>query len=724
MATVRSNDRIFSCTLETCDGGSDFRRFSSSNRHGGSISIRACFLDVEKLRESLYYALNHVGNELIQLRAWLYEREQEYELKFLASGGAASTDQTTFNKVNVTLSRLRRQVDQLGRWYGDFQDQVAYALDTLGSYSETASVLRNFAPNESTGGLPPNPIVLARRNITRAKAIQRQTNNLARTESRLNTTIASIQRQLDSFSSGIVRFRGRVINIPELATLIGQLSNDGSPLERVQLMIANASNSLKQVYSVGTESRSPSIHVPETAQFKQLLPGSDASMEELLEYLRTLSVSTLYTDNTKSPLEGAITYVRDRALKDRVAVRDQNGVPTGATQPNPSTLAAVDRYASRIRASLPGRVIEKYRAAVRDREGIYLRLNRLHELIGNVQPGDEIYKRELQDIYDETYDVLETELSGNGGEGNFEDGGGDGRGGNSGGSRRRRDGGNDDPDDDGEGGAGAGGRKATKRKRRTIAAAKRSTRSGANAPASTPNDTFGLQISQAAITMPQSQSAAPPQFPSPSPQQFPSPQLATGQQFQLAPEQPPANTARPQITSYVTIQPGDGLRANQAVDPFESVAATTYENGSASAAANVTASSTAFSTGQNIPQQVTSQALNSTTNVTYPSSNSVTYQPVTEIPYLPTNVVTYQQSFNGNQLTVGSGYQQGNGSMVQPNAIQMSTENRIASPPKQGSSAFVSFSREPVSRQPLQTAPSNERPDVTAEDGTIFMQNV
>lgn len=415
--TVTSNDRVFTCTLDSCQN--EFRRSTPGfgGVGGGSISIRACFLDVDRLRENLYTAMNRVGAELAQFRGWLNRREQEFELKFLAGGGSATTDQTTFNKVNVTLSRLRKQMDLLTRWYSEFQERVANALDTLGSYTETMSMLRTFAPTETSGGLPPNPIVLARRNITRAKAIQRQTNLLARTETRLNTMMMGIQRQLDSFSQGIVRVNGRNVNLPEMGNLIGQLSGDGSPLERVQLMIANANNSLKQVYTVGTERSGDglAIRVAEQPHFRQLLPGSDATMDDLLNYLRTLSVSALYTDNTKSSLEAAIAYVRDRALKDRLPSRDENGVPTGNTVPNPATLAAVDRYASRIRGSLPGRVIERYRAATRDRQGIYLRLSRLHELIRNVQPGDEIYKRELQDIYDETYDVLESDLTGGSG---------------------------------------------------------------------------------------------------------------------------------------------------------------------------------------------------------------------------------------------------------------------------------------------------------------------
>lgn len=672
MATVTSNDRVFSCTIDSCDGGSAFRRFSSGGRQGGSITIRACFLDVDRIRESLYYALNHVGNELIQLRAWLYEREQEYELKFLANGGAASTDQATFNKVNVTLSRLRRQIDQLGRWYADFQDHVAYALDTLGSYNETASVLRNFAPSESTGGLPPNPIVLARRNITRAKAIQRQTNNLARTESRLNSTMARIQRQLDSFSNGIVRFRGRVINIPELATLIGQLSNDGSPLERVQLMIANASNSLKQVYSVGTETESKSVRVPETSQFRQLLPDADASMEELLEYLRTLSVSSLYTDNTKGSLEGAITYVRDRALKDRVPVRDLNGIPTGATQPNPTVMSAVERYASRIRASLPGRVIERYRAAMRDREGIYLRLNRLHELIGNVQPGDEIYKRELQDIYDETYDVLETELSASTDfDSNVNTGGGDG--GSAAGPRRRGNN-NDDPDDDSDGGT-ATGRRATKRKRRTLVATKRSSRS-----ATKPTDP-----TTASVTVSQTQTQS------------------------TIPSQTTASSSRPQITSYVTIQPPSRITVplgpaatNQTV-----ISTQTADVPALQAGTSQTQLQTA-GTQQFQPSTVTSTA--------YQPSNTVTYQPTTTVSYLPTNAVTYQPAGTGYQQVVS--YQPA-ANVTVPTLNVVPAENRIATPPK-GPSAFASFSVQPSEQASATTASVSTETNVVATDGTIF----
>lgn len=385
---VTYNDRIFTCTLQSCGESNPMSRLQ------GAITINAQFLDVDQIRQNIYDISAQVGQAVGDFKSWLNTRESEFETKFLLR--EINSNLTLFNRLNIAIARLRQHNNTLNQWYTNFQNLVSLAIDYLSTYSEATALIKSFTLNPTIGGLQPSPVVLAKQHLSKSKSIQRQMNVALMAEARLKTVMIQLQTQVESFYRGTIKVNDRVLDLKEIGKLIGDLMGSESPLERVQSNLSNVINSSQTTFDIKS-SDVTKVKPPGDSFLQRLSRTVNANRDvsaDIVKKLRTLNNTVLYTDNTKATIEAFLELA-------------EKEVPE--TDPR---YAEVRSLVASIRGNDPATVIRKYRASVRDTDRIYLLLTRLRVIIQNLDPNDQIYRDIFQSIYDEMYSEAKLQLSG------------------------------------------------------------------------------------------------------------------------------------------------------------------------------------------------------------------------------------------------------------------------------------------------------------------------
>lgn len=387
---VTYNDRIFTCTLQSCGESNPMSRLQ------GAITINAQFLDVDQIRQNIYDISAQVGQAVGDFKSWLNTRESEFETKFLLR--EINSNLTLFNRLNIAIARLRQHNNTLNQWYTNFQNLVSLAIDYLSTYSEAIALIKSFTLNPTIGGLQPSPVVLAKQHLSKSKSIQRQMNVALMAEARLKTVMIQLQTQVESFYRGTIKVNDRVLDLKEIGKLIGDLMGSESPLERVQSSLSNVINSSQTTFDIKSSDVS-TVKPPSDSFLQRLSKTVDRTTRndvtgDILKKLRTLNNTILYTDNTKPMIESFLELAEKEVFE---------------TDPR---YAEVRTLIASIRGNDPATVIRKYRASVRDTDRIYLQLTRLRVIIQNLDPNDQIYRDILQSIYDEMYREAKLQLGG------------------------------------------------------------------------------------------------------------------------------------------------------------------------------------------------------------------------------------------------------------------------------------------------------------------------
>lgn len=399
---VTSNDREFDC--ETTDE----RCYSSAARSddgrpfaGNVVAMDARVLDTDALRADLDRMAVTLASSVDEYKRWLESRESEFELRYLAND--FTRDISLFNRLNGVVSRVRQARKRLNGWYSRMQELLANALDQLGTYSESVAVIQSYAQPDFTnfgvagGGISfLSPLAQAKRNVSKVRSVQRHLNTLALTESRLKTTVITLRTQLEMFSRGVVRHDGKLLDLAEVGKLVSELMGGDTPLLRVQQQLADTINATRA--SVRVTSVPPGAPFNsdigggsggEGGRFSAAGGGADANeADAILERLRAIAETTLYTNSTQQNIEGIARLAHARINEHDTVRRGQ-----------------LDELLSEIRSNTPIAVINRYGQQARRSDGVFLRVKQLNLLIANLQPADrELYEAQLREIYDETYE--------------------------------------------------------------------------------------------------------------------------------------------------------------------------------------------------------------------------------------------------------------------------------------------------------------------------------
>lgn len=382
MIKITNNDRQFECPLASSS--------SSSTPLSSALSLDAKVLDVDEVRASLDSIASSLANSVGEYKSWLESREAEFELRYLAND--FSRDIALFNRLNGVVSRVRQARKRLNGWYSHMQELLANAIDQLGTYSESVAVVQGFSQPDITtinaGIAFASPLAQAKRNVSKIRSMQKHLNTLSITESRLKTSLINLRTQMESFSRGVIRNDGKLLDLVEVGKLVNELMGGDTPLLRVQHQLANTINLTKTNVNVSTAPFNlPSSPQQMTSFLENLERGNANEANVILERLRTMSDITLYTDNTRENIESIAKLAQTRINDQDVERRRE-----------------LDSLLAKIRNNTPNRVLNRYSQQARREDGVFLRVQNLNLIIANLHPADrDLYETAFREIYRETY---------------------------------------------------------------------------------------------------------------------------------------------------------------------------------------------------------------------------------------------------------------------------------------------------------------------------------
>lgn len=386
-----SNDREFNC---------DDRGAPIIGDRLNQVNIDAKVLDVDELRRDLERMATTLARSVDEYKQWLTSREAEFELRFLAND--FTRDVALFNKLNGVVSRVRQARKRLNGWYSHIQELLANALDLLGSYSESATLVRTYGEADFTtinAGISfISPIAFAKRNVSKVRGLQRHLNTLALTETRLKTAIVNLRTQMEAFARGVVRNDGKLLDLAEVGKIVSELTDDNTPLLRVQQRLAAAINSTQLNVNVRSDidrslfaTYNPTSSAPSESFLNNIRNVDPESADSLLSRLREFSESALYTDHTKEAIESIARLAQSRINEQDIFRRSQ-----------------LDELIDTIRSNTPEAVVNRYAQQARNSDGVFLRVKSLRLIIANLHPDDRAaYETTFNQIYGETVEEAE-----------------------------------------------------------------------------------------------------------------------------------------------------------------------------------------------------------------------------------------------------------------------------------------------------------------------------
>nr|WOJ45361.1 hypothetical protein [Apis mellifera nudivirus] len=385
MIIITNNDRQFECPLSS----SSATPLSATATTAAALSLDAKVLDTDEIRASLDNIASTLANSVGEYKSWLESREAEFELRYLAND--FSRDIALFNRLNGVVSRVRQARKRLNGWYSHMQELLANALDQLGTYSESVAVVQSYSQPDITtvnaGIAFASPLAQAKRNVSKIRSMQKHLNTLAITESRLKTSLINLRTQMEAFSRGVIRNDGKLLDLVEVGKLVNELMGGDTPLLRVQQQLANTINLTKTNVQVSTASLN-APPVPQMTSFLENLErGNVSEANHIIERLRTMSETTLYTDNTRENIESIAKLAQTRINDQDVERRHE-----------------LDILLTKIRNNTPNSVLNRYSQQARREDGVFLRVQNLNLIIANLHPLDrDLYETAFREIYRETY---------------------------------------------------------------------------------------------------------------------------------------------------------------------------------------------------------------------------------------------------------------------------------------------------------------------------------
>lgn len=392
---VTSNDRLVQCPTNGGCGdaapgggggggggiggiGGGFGRLAELSR----IKIDATFIDVAELENKLDEVSRRIDVRIDDYKTWLREQEALFEAKYYMEH--ISVDNNLFNRVNNVIGRLKQGLKILNRWYTMMRNTYAEINDVLFKYKTEKNALEaNIDDYSCDSGMSINAIAAARKKEARSKSIAKQITRIRASQTELERLIMIYQAELSAFERNNIRINNSSLDMLQLSKEIESLSDNSSPLVRVQEDLAARINSILIRHTLNTNDATLNRFSAVNLNF-QNLPRSDdyVNTDQLVQFLDKIKNSYVYTNNTRARIEKILDYAVNAAQgseNEDVVLKLRND----------------------IRNNTPDRVIEYLQTLTRGNT-VYECMSKGENFINNLTAKDaEIYKPLFQRLLNE-----------------------------------------------------------------------------------------------------------------------------------------------------------------------------------------------------------------------------------------------------------------------------------------------------------------------------------
>lgn len=308
---VTSNDNTFNCRLASCSDTLNYGiTIGGCSTASSFLRLNAQYMNMEELRAAILESSRQLGDRVDEYKSWIETKEAMFESSYMFNDINANVE--LFNKVNNVIGRLRQGLKILNGWYGNMQSLEARVLDDAESYDKVRAVINTLELLSHTQmyatGLPVNTVDVAKSNLTRSKSINRQLSRILAAEVRLRGSLTEYESEIGSFNRNVIRYNGKILDLKELGKLVDSLSDNETPLNRVQKSLATLINNNTVDYNY--KATTPSTRGMEVKR-KTLTANIEGgpTRDKILKNLNELERTKIYTAASSKRIEEFFNYV-------------------------------------------------------------------------------------------------------------------------------------------------------------------------------------------------------------------------------------------------------------------------------------------------------------------------------------------------------------------------------------------------------------------------------
>lgn len=380
-ARINRNDAQFTCAYGECDydGPNYFNPDTYDAATSNLLNLDFVILHLPNLIDNLDRVTSKVQHVYKELQLWIRSLELQFESKVVI--GEIRRNVTLFNKLSVAIPKIASAKKQLDAWYMDFQELVEKLGTAMQEYDMATAKLKSLHVNSTqVFGLPPDIIKVAKQNMSRSKAIQKQMQNMLVRDAQIRAGMQNVAFRIKELSVGLLRYgppnNKTTLNLNTVVAAMQDLGEADSPLVKIQTEMSTLINSTPINLRMET-AEVPLTDPKDVKAAKKPVVFSESYITDRLDHMRD---TILYTTTTKKVLDHLQQHIETK-LQDS----DQYE----------AMLATIDV----IRAeNQPHILIEQLRRAASQDANIFLTVSRIKSLLENLQRPDIVYKESLQNI--------------------------------------------------------------------------------------------------------------------------------------------------------------------------------------------------------------------------------------------------------------------------------------------------------------------------------------
>jgi hypothetical protein len=235
----------------------------------------------------------------------------ENDVAFKVNAGVIPRDVALFNRLINVVPRINKFKRLINTWFVGTQDLVYELAATLTSYDNISIKLQMLGVNPAAtyNTMTDNVVAIARKNLSRSKSIQQQTNKLIVVDAKIRDLLVQLQNKNNEFSSGMLKYSNEntVLDLKEVVDVINTLGGKDSPLVELQKSLSETLNAQPIRFKIDTPDVKLLTPVPGAPDLGRNLPGPD----EIVRILESVRNSFLYTESTRKQLEPIQEYIKE-----------------------------------------------------------------------------------------------------------------------------------------------------------------------------------------------------------------------------------------------------------------------------------------------------------------------------------------------------------------------------------------------------------------------------
>lgn len=375
---ITGNDRNFTCGFGSCGTYDPFNYQPLAQ--SDLLNLDFTLLNIPTLRENLDQVTSNVQRVYSELHNWIVDMEREFELKVRV--GTVIQNQTLFNRLSMVIPKISQAKKAIDAWLRDFQNTVMDLSVLMQTYDEAAAKIKSlYVTTTTVMGIPQDIVKVAKQNMSKSKAIQRQMNILLTKDAQIRSVLQDITFRIKELAVGMLRYGAanntRTLNLNSVVSSMNELGESDSPLVQIQTEMSNLINSTPINLNMNTAE--VPLTQPQDITKPTVNVSEPANEQYVMDRIAHLKNSLLFTPSTMTVVEALDRHIRSRL------------------QTSTNFQAMIDSIRSIRNDNAPNVLLEDLRRKAAQEENIYLTIDKTRSILANLKQQDRLYEGKLKE---------------------------------------------------------------------------------------------------------------------------------------------------------------------------------------------------------------------------------------------------------------------------------------------------------------------------------------